>query len=83
LTSQTLSWVSEQNHYPSKGVFDWDAEEVAKANGTYIAPVVNLQAPRGVSHVSGFSGRQYIVQPDWIVEVEEGDAKYLPWPRVA
>jgi predicted phage terminase large subunit-like protein len=72
-TARALAWTKIRP--PGWG---W-IEFVKRANRTAPERLVSLNAPIGISHVGGFSGRQYIVR-DGIVSVDEDDVKPLLQP---
>ena len=73
-TAQALAWTKIRP--PGWGMFEYYRDLAAQANGTAPERLVSLKTPLGVSHVSGLSGRQYMVR-EGIVTVVEKDASPL------
>jgi predicted phage terminase large subunit-like protein len=73
-TAQALAWSKQRP--PSWGILEYYRRAVAEMNGVATVSMVSLRAPEGVSHVSGLSGRQYLVS-NRIISVEAGDAPPL------
>ena len=68
-TAQALAWSKQRP--PGWGIFEYYRQEAERRKSP-----VRLLAPEGVSHVHGWSGRDYVVR-DRIVDVDQYDAPPL------
>ena len=73
-TAQALAWTKIRP--ACTGFLEYMRQEAEEARGMRPKRMVRLQAPEGIGHVQGWSGRQYIVR-ERIVEVESEDAPHL------